>query len=395
MPRALTKEEVQDYLRDNGCELIGDYINNRTKIIIRCRCGHNRKSQLAHIKLWCQFDCKDCTSLKVLSNPSNPYFQSHRDVIHPKTFEKLKKQFVSKYEKTLMYRDDFLPENYNQTFTCWDCGLTKNRRNFPYRTQYSYNKEKRCKKCNCEYAQKRRNNRTQEQFTHAMIESCKTKANNRCNSGRTGCGDFDIDTQFIIDLGENQNNMCVYSGRVLDWKINSENKASIDRINSDKGYTKDNVQVVCQLVNQAKSDMTHDDFLTFIIELYNKKPQNTVNETGNTPNIKRIKEMVSNSKSSAKKRNKSGRTDAGVHTITVEDVIDISHKQDNRCVYSGHNLWNSTEKASIDRIDANLGYVKSNIQLITFKSNQAKSDLSEEEFMRLVSDIHNKIIESA
>ena len=391
MPRALTKEEVQDYLRDNGCELIGDYINNKIKISIRCRCGHNRKSQLDHIKTWEQFDCKDCT----FKNSPNPCFQRHSDVIHPKTFEKLKKQFVSKYEKTLKYRDDFRPENYNQSLTCWDCGLTKNRRNFPYRKQYALNKEKRCKLCNQKNKTKRRNNHTQEQFTHAMVESCKKCAEKRCNRGRIDCGDFDIDTQFIIDLGEKQNNMCVYSGRVLDWKNNSTNKASIDRINSDKGYTKDNVQIVCQLVNQAKNDMTHDDFLTFVIELYNKKPQNTVNETGNTPNIKRIKEMVKISKSSAKTRGSSGRTDAGVHTITVEDVIDISHNQDNRCIYSGHNLWNSTEKASIDRINSNLGYIKSNIQLITFRSNQAKSDLSEEEFMRLVSDIHKKIIESA
>lgn len=385
MPRALTKEEVQDYLRDNGCELIGDYVNSSIKISIRCRCGHNRNSQLKHIKTWEQFDCKDCT----------PNSQTNTEQIHPKTFKKLKKQFVSKYEKTLKYRDDFRPENYNQSLTCWDCGLTKNRRNFPYRKQYALNKEKRCKKCSYENGIKRRNNHTQEQFIHAMVESCKKCAQNRCNRGRIECGDFDIDTQFIIDLGEKQNNMCVYSGRVLDWKINSANKASIDRINSKKGYTKDNVQIVCQLVNQAKNDMTHDDFLTFIIELYNKKPQNTVNETGNTPNIKRIKEMVKISKSSAKTRGSSGRTDAGVHTITVEDVIDISHKQDNRCVYSGHNLWNSTEKASIDRINSHLGYVKSNIQLITFRSNQAKSDLSEEEFMMLVSDIHNKIIESA
>ena len=390
MPRALTKKEVQDYLRRNGCELISDYVNNKTKISIRCRCGHNRKSQLDHIKTWEQFDCKDCTaSNKVIKK--NPYFKSHRDAIHPMTFSRLKKQFADKYEKTLKYRDDFIPENYNQIITCRDCGLIKNRRNFPYRKGLSFNKDKQCKNCSRKQTQKLRNRHTQEQITHLMVESCKKNSQKRCNRGRTECGDFDIDTQFIIDLSEKQNNMCVYSGRVLDWKTNSKNKASIDRINSEKGYTKDNVQIVCQLVNQAKSNMTHDEFITFIIELYNKKPQNIVNETGNTPDIKTIKRLLKISKSSAIKRNKSGRTDAGVHAITVEDVIDISYKQDNRCIYSGYNLWNSTEKASIDRINSNLGYIKSNIQLITFRSNQAKSDLSEEEFMRLVIDIHNNI----
>jgi hypothetical protein len=36
---------------------------------------------------------------------------------------------------------------------------------------------------------------------------------------------------------------------------------SIDRINSDKGYTKKNVQLVCADVNVAKNDLKQKDFI--------------------------------------------------------------------------------------------------------------------------------------
>ena len=34
---------------------------------------------------------------------------------------------------------------------------------------------------------------------------------------------------------------------------------SLDRLHSEKGYTKDNVRVVCWIYNAAKGSWTHDD----------------------------------------------------------------------------------------------------------------------------------------
>jgi len=46
----------------------------------------------------------------------------------------------------------------------------------------------------------------------------------------------------------------------------------IDRIDSDGGYTPDNIVACCKKCNIAKSDMTTDDFLAWIrrISLYQK-----------------------------------------------------------------------------------------------------------------------------
>lgn len=378
MPRGLTQEEVENYLIDNGCELIDKYIRNNLEIKIKCRCGHFRTSKLTHIKSYKQFYCKDCTS----NTPKH---------IHEKKVETLKKQFESKYIKTLNYRDDFIEENYNQTFICWDCGLTKNRKNFPYRKQYSFNKEKRCKMCNNENHRKRRNEQTEKQLIHEIIERSKLLSKKRYGNGRKECGDFDIDVEYIIELSKKQNNICVYSGRILEWKTNSENKLSIDRIDSKKGYTKDNVQLVCKIVNQAKSDMSENEFITFIEEIYNKKEKKNFEDSENIPDIKKIKKLIKISKQSARKHKITGRIDAGIHLITIDDIINISHKQNNCCIYSGNNLWNSKEKPSIDRINSELGYIKSNIQLVTFKANQAKSNLNESDFMKLISDIYTHV----
>ena len=82
---------------------------------------------------------------------------------------------------------------------------------------------------------------------------------------------FDIDEAFINELLVKQNGLCKYSGVLLD--INSIggvktqmniNSLSIDRINSDKGYTKDNVVLVSAIVNTMKSDLTEKEFLSVI-----------------------------------------------------------------------------------------------------------------------------------
>ena len=41
---------------------------------------------------------------------------------------------------------------------------------------------------------------------------------------------------------------------------------SIDRIDSSKGYTPDNIQIVCCAYNMGKKNMSDDDFENFILK---------------------------------------------------------------------------------------------------------------------------------
>ena len=82
--------------------------------------------------------------------------------------------------------------------------------------------------------------------------------------------EFKIDLEFLLDCWEKQNGKCYYTK--IDMKYIAFKKdpfqVSIDRIDSSKGYTKDNVVLCCQSINYMKNDYYIDDFHTFLNSLY-------------------------------------------------------------------------------------------------------------------------------
>ena len=78
--------------------------------------------------------------------------------------------------------------------------------------------------------------------------------------------EFDITREYLNDLWEKQDGKCYYTG--IDMVIVKEGKhpqhPSLDRIDSEKGYTKDNVVLCCQSINFAKHSYKIEDFLSFL-----------------------------------------------------------------------------------------------------------------------------------
>lgn len=68
----------------------------------------------------------------------------------------------------------------------------------------------------------------------------------------------DIWNQYI-----KQDKKCALTDLDLYWNKNrkSESNASIDRIDSSKGYTKDNIQIVHKIINTMKMDAQQKDFI--------------------------------------------------------------------------------------------------------------------------------------
>lgn len=65
----------------------------------------------------------------------------------------------------------------------------------------------------------------------------------------------------LEEIWNNQNGKCALTGwdmTMILGKGNINTNASIDRINSDIGYTKGNIQFVCRIVNVLKSNLTED-----------------------------------------------------------------------------------------------------------------------------------------
>lgn len=92
--------------------------------------------------------------------------------------------------------------------------------------------------------------------------------------------EFTVDLEYIDNKFKEQNGKCVYSGRPLQFtrsykKRRVNQTASLDRIDSSKGYIKGNVQWVHKDINWTKSDMSHKDFIFLCDEISNYQRRNT------------------------------------------------------------------------------------------------------------------------
>ena len=69
--------------------------------------------------------------------------------------------------------------------------------------------------------------------------------------------EFTVTKEYLWELFELQDRRCAYTGIDL---IHGQN-VSLDRIDSDAGYVKGNVQWVDWTVNRMKSNIKHDEFV--------------------------------------------------------------------------------------------------------------------------------------
>ena len=87
----------------------------------------------------------------------------------------------------------------------------------------------------------------------------------RRSNAREKSLEFTIDIHFLAALYMKQNGRCALTDLPFDMKFSEDYRSaafgpSIDRIDSRKGYTPDNVQIVCFIVNMAKSEYDQTAF---------------------------------------------------------------------------------------------------------------------------------------
>jgi len=111
--------------------------------------------------------------------------------------------------------------------------------------------------------------------------------------------------------------------------------------------------------------------------------------------VKRILSFLNRNLSRAANRgNKSQKID-----VDLDYVYNIGASQDFQCALTGDELeftrggfywlgkWCNPHSCTIDRIDSNKGYIKGNIQLITWRANCLKQHLGNEEFIAFCKDV--------
>lgn len=82
--------------------------------------------------------------------------------------------------------------------------------------------------------------------------------------------ELDFDLTYLLNLYVEQSGKCAISGIQLTsllYEGHINTNASIDRINSHKGYSKNNIQLVCSIVNKMKLDMTKEELMFYCKEI--------------------------------------------------------------------------------------------------------------------------------
>lgn len=83
--------------------------------------------------------------------------------------------------------------------------------------------------------------------------------------------DFEITMEYAWGIYLEQNRLCALSGQPIYFpktrKQKSQSTASLDRIDSDKGYVIGNIQWVHKEINRMKSNLHEVDFLEFVRQI--------------------------------------------------------------------------------------------------------------------------------
>jgi len=96
---------------------------------------------------------------------------------------------------------------------------------------------------------------------NANIESkAKIFLRNAKNSANKRKQEFSLEINNIVDFWNKQDKICAYSGLEMTLEAGKLNTVSIERIDSNIGYTKENTILVCQAINRMKSDFSYEDF---------------------------------------------------------------------------------------------------------------------------------------
>jgi hypothetical protein len=139
--------------------------------------------------------------------------------------------------------------------TCFRCKQTKSFDLFFKHKQTSDGYHSWCKICFTEGNEKSR--RKQKSTIEGRAKIFLRHAKNRAAKRKQ---DFLLTNQGIVDCWNKQLGFCAYSGRAMTLEAGKLNTVSIERINSNIGYTVENTVLVCQAINRMKSDFGFEDF---------------------------------------------------------------------------------------------------------------------------------------
>lgn len=166
--------------------------------------------------------------------------------------------------------------DFPQLLRCEVCGETKpwTYENFE-RTQKGGALRRMCRACRYDYNRNYRvkieeaddTARTYLKYKWSHLKAKRRKSNIYVDEDLKGEDAAD----FFMELWEKQNGRCALSGVPMTWGVvygrirsartsDEHTQVSIDRIDNNLGYTRDNIQLVCYIVNYMRGYLSVDEF---------------------------------------------------------------------------------------------------------------------------------------
>lgn len=119
----------------------------------------------------------------------------------------------------------------------------------------------------CQVKRLYKSSSTFDGFINKLFQDIKGNTKNKAKDI-----DIQITIQDIKDLYKKQDGKCAMTGIKMTYTTQHDGKSSqhiknkwnisVDRIDSNKGYTVDNIQLVCAIINRMKMDFSNDEFIS-------------------------------------------------------------------------------------------------------------------------------------
>lgn len=145
---------------------------------------------------------------------------------------------------------------------CPSCGELQNYLRKAY-AEESFRLGKECKSCS---------NKKTENCSRGFYEDIRLSWFNKFKAGAELRGlEFELTPEYLWLLFKEQDYRCSLTGWPIGWaKVGSDHTASIDRIDSSKGYVVGNVQLLHKDVNMSKQQFSQDYFISMCEAISNK-----------------------------------------------------------------------------------------------------------------------------
>lgn len=236
--RKISNKEAVKRIKDKGFELITEYISHEDPITLKCKCGKISVFEKAAAtwggrKKICKCNFKDLTG------------------------QKFGRLFVNGRHS----------ERSSKNEPLWDCDCDCG--NKRYLTTWDLT-AKRYSSCGCY-----RNECTSSRMFKGHEEIRLSYFNKIKKGAEYRNINFDVTIEYIWSLFENQNRKCALTGKELRlerfYNDKMNQNASLDRIDSSKGYEVGNVQWVDKDINRFKNNYSQEGFLNMVKEIYEFK----------------------------------------------------------------------------------------------------------------------------